>query len=98
METLDGGNPAKSLLLAMNANNALNKDHDIYLGVVNTTVKQTSNGPQSYSKVYRITAGDPSRGSLLLDAAEGPEVGARVQVCISILHPTGKSIPVLTYS
>lgn len=87
METLDGGNPAKSLLLAMNANNALDKDHDIYLGVIDTTVKQTSNGPQGYSKVYKITAGDPSRGSLLLDAAEGPEVGARVQVRSSIFRP-----------
>ena len=84
VETLDGGNPAKSLLLAMNANNALDKEHDVYLGVVDTTVKQGSNGTPSYSKMYRIMAGDPSRGSLLLDAAEGPEMGAQVQVGTSI--------------
>lgn len=67
-------------MLAMNANNALDKEHDVYLGVIDTTAKQTSNGTPSYSKIYKIMAGDPSRGSLLLDAAEGPEAGARVQV------------------
>ncbi|KAF8604551.1 hypothetical protein BDV93DRAFT_471477 [Ceratobasidium sp. AG-I] len=93
VETLDGGNPAKSLLLAMNASNSLDKEHDVYLAVTDTMAKQSSNGPPSYTKMYKIMAGDPSRGSLLLDAAEGPEVGARVQFVILAKSKERLSLP-----
>lgn len=62
----------------------MNKDQDIYLAVLDGSPAIDSNASElriyNYSRVYRITAGGPSRGSILLDAAEGPQTGTKVQV------------------
>ncbi|ELU40699.1 hypothetical protein AG1IA_05267 [Rhizoctonia solani AG-1 IA] len=85
VETLDDGNPAETLMAAMKAGGTIGKDQEIYLGVIS----DPTSGPKAqhsgirtynYSRIYRITAGGPSRGSLLLDAAEGPQTGTKVQV------------------
>ncbi|GAB1522959.1 hypothetical protein RhiTH_006088 [Rhizoctonia solani] len=84
VETLDDGNPAETLMAAMKAGGTIGKDQEIYLGVIS----DPTSGPKAqhsgirtynYSRIYRITAGGPSRGSLLLDAAEGPQTGTKVQ-------------------
>jgi hypothetical protein len=88
VEALDQGNPVESLLLAMSSQRSIDKEHDIYLGVIDTSLSPTpSSGDKKvykYSRVYKITAGGPSQGTLLLDATEGPQVGAKVQV--SLIH------------
>ncbi|KAF8673966.1 FIST N domain [Rhizoctonia solani] len=84
VETLDDGNPAETLMAAMKAGGTIGKDQEIYLGVIS----DPTSGPKAqhsgirtynYSRIYRITAGGPSRGSLLLDATEGPQTGTKVQ-------------------
>ncbi|KAJ1307699.1 hypothetical protein OPQ81_001788 [Rhizoctonia solani] len=84
IETLDNGNPVESLMTAMKTSGAIGKDQDIYIGVIrdftsNPKVHDSGMRTYDYSRVYRIAAGGTSRGSLLLDATEGPQVGTRVQ-------------------
>lgn len=98
VETLDHGNPVESLLLAMKSSGSMNKDQDIYLAVLDGSPAIDSNASElriyNYSRVYRITAGGPSRGSILLDAAEGPQTGTKVQfVVIASQKPSPSSIP-----
>ncbi|CAE7233919.1 unnamed protein product [Rhizoctonia solani] len=85
IETLDNGNPVESLMAAMKTSGTINKDQDIYLGVISDSTASDPNTHDSgirtckYNRLYRITAGGPSRGSLLLDATEGPQAGSKVQ-------------------
>jgi hypothetical protein len=87
VEALDQGNPVESLLRAMSSRSSIAKEQDIYLGVVDTSADPVhSSGDQKvykYSRVYKITAGGPSHGTILLAATEGPQAGAKVQVSLS---------------
>ncbi|KAG9080068.1 hypothetical protein FRC06_007114, partial [Ceratobasidium sp. 370] len=82
VETLNHGNPVESLLLAMNSRGLIDKEQDIYLGVADATV-DGGQSAQKYGRVYKITAGGPTRGTILLDATEGPQVGAKVQFVVA---------------
>ncbi|CAE6480371.1 unnamed protein product [Rhizoctonia solani] len=85
IETLNDGNPVESLMTAMKTSGTIGKDQDIYLGVIegptspNPKARDSRIRTYAYSRVYRITAGGPSRGALLLDATEGPQAGTKVQ-------------------
>ncbi|CAE6461324.1 unnamed protein product [Rhizoctonia solani] len=84
VETLDNGNPVESLMKAMRASGTIDKDQDIYLGVISDSTSASKVHDSmiptcDYSRIYRIKAGGPSRGSLLLDATEGPQAGTKVQ-------------------
>lgn len=110
VETLDHGNPVESLLLAMKSSGSMNKDQEIYLAVLDSPSTTDPNPSEpctyNYSQVYRITAGGPSRGSILLDAAEGPQVGTKVQFVVidaskkspPSLIPINKTAPTVTLS
>ncbi|KDN48808.1 hypothetical protein RSAG8_02795, partial [Rhizoctonia solani AG-8 WAC10335] len=93
IETLDNGNPVESLMAAMKTSGRIDKDQDIYLGVLSDTaspdVRDSGIHTCNYSRIYRITAGGPSRGSLLLDATEGPQAGTKVQFATT--SPSQKS-------
>ncbi|CAE6462219.1 unnamed protein product [Rhizoctonia solani] len=84
IETLDYGNPVGSLMTAMKNSSTIGKDQGIYLGVLsdfasNPKARDCGQPTYNYTRLYRITAGGPSRGSLLLDATEGPRIGTKVQ-------------------
>ncbi|CAE6465789.1 unnamed protein product [Rhizoctonia solani] len=93
IETLDNGNPVESLMAAMKTSGRIDKDQDIYLGVISDPaspdVRDSGIHTCNYSRIYRITAGGPSRGSLLLDATEGPQAGTKVQFATT--SPSQKS-------
>ncbi|KAG8702286.1 hypothetical protein FRC08_003581 [Ceratobasidium sp. 394] len=106
VETLNHGNPVESLLLAMNSRGSIDKEQDIYLGAVDTTADLGPPGDQSshkYGRVYKITAGGPTRGTILLDATEGPQVGAKVQFVVanrsqkSPTSPSNQPVPTISF-
>jgi hypothetical protein len=82
-------------MLAMKSSGSISKDQTIYLAVLDASVApepQTNEvRTYSYDRVYKISAGGPSRGSILLDATEGPRAGTKVQVR-SIHLSTGFSL------
>ncbi|KAH7341621.1 hypothetical protein B0J17DRAFT_647306 [Rhizoctonia solani] len=93
VETLDNGNPVESLMKAMRTSGTIDKDQDIYLGVISESTsgsKARDSGIRTYnySRIYRIRAGGPSRGSLLLDTTEGPQAGTKVQFATTSLSQT----------
>ncbi|CEL55557.1 hypothetical protein RSOLAG1IB_01569 [Rhizoctonia solani AG-1 IB] len=101
IETLDKGNPVESLMMAMKATGGVRKDQDIYLGTINDFTpnrKAYDSGVRTYNynRLYKITAGGPSRGSLLLDATEGPRAGTKVQ--FATVSPSRKSTSALNLS
>ncbi|KAG8679626.1 hypothetical protein FRC11_003492, partial [Ceratobasidium sp. 423] len=102
IETLNGGNPVESLMAAMKTSGTIGKDQDIYLGVLkdptspNPKAHDSGMRTYNYNRVYRITAGGPSRGSLLLDATEGPPAGTKVQFATA--SPSRKSSKNFTIS
>ncbi|CAE6478097.1 hypothetical protein ACGC1H_002740 [Rhizoctonia solani] len=102
IEALDNGNPVESLMVAMKASATIDKDQDIYLGVMdgstsfNPKAHDSGERTYNYSQIYRITAGGPSQGSLLLDATEGPQAGTKVQFATT--SPSQKSSKTWTVS
>ncbi|CAE6480101.1 unnamed protein product [Rhizoctonia solani] len=89
VEALDNSNPVEGLVAAMRISGTIDKDQDVYLGDVYLGVIDSASSDSKthgsvtrtykYSRLFRITAGGPSRGSLLLDATEGPQAGTKVQ-------------------
>ncbi|KAG8904344.1 hypothetical protein FRC01_008770, partial [Tulasnella sp. 417] len=81
---LDGKNPTKEALVAYNSvplsegeTPATRKAADMYLGVLDES--QPDSATPSFSMVYRVSAGGPSRGTISVDADVGPPTGSRVQ-------------------
>ncbi|KAG9126576.1 hypothetical protein FRC07_002916 [Ceratobasidium sp. 392] len=94
VETLDHGNPVESLLLAMSSRGTIDKEQDVYLGAIDATSSPSGNhSTQKYSRVFKITAGGPTRGTILLDATEGPQVGEKVQFVIADKSQKPSALP-----
>ncbi|KAG0704823.1 hypothetical protein DFH29DRAFT_909971 [Suillus ampliporus] len=74
--TVDNGNPTRLLLAAMNkhgldSRDVLLKDDEFYVGVM-------SNG--KVEQLHRITAGDPSRGTIALGTMNAPPQGSIIKM------------------
>ena len=87
IESLDNSNPTRLLLQALGSSSSIDASgmasyssihpllhESVYLG----TIDPTSGAP---TKMYKITAGDPSRGPLSLEAGRAPLTGEFAQVC-----------------
>lgn len=95
VHTLNNANPSKLLTSAITSRSKTrtmvnSKEEDFYLGllaedrqvgaVLPVVASSRSTVPQSFEKIYTITSGDPSRGSLALDGEDSPPAGSRVKV------------------
>ncbi|KAG8770664.1 hypothetical protein FRC12_004135 [Ceratobasidium sp. 428] len=92
----------------MNSQGSMNKEQDVYLGTVDTTATPsplTNKSASKYSRLYKITAGGPTRGTILLDTVEGPQAGAKVQFVIgeqsqrpSTFSPQDHTAPTIVFN
>ncbi|EJU05301.1 hypothetical protein DACRYDRAFT_113459 [Dacryopinax primogenitus] len=55
----------------------LSKEDEFFVGIPFDVEPQ--NLQTGYQRVYRITSGDPAKGTMALDADDGPPIGTRVQ-------------------
>ena len=81
VHSLDNVNPAKLIISAMNEHNmtssgdkALYREDQYYLGVLEG---------ENLRCLYQIMSGGPSRGTVALEANDGPSQGSQVRVRIS---------------
>ncbi|QRW04401.1 hypothetical protein RhiLY_03400 [Ceratobasidium sp. AG-Ba] len=74
VETLDHGNSVEALLRALHQRGPINKEDDIYLGVI---------------------TGGPTKGTLLLDATEGPRVGSKIQFVVATKPEPPSTFPLI---
>ncbi|KAF9446373.1 hypothetical protein P691DRAFT_804022 [Macrolepiota fuliginosa MF-IS2] len=93
VNTLDNDNPTQILLSAIkrsgldtHVSGSFKEEEQFSLGAV------SSDG--NIDRVYRITAGDPSRGSISVDSPSAPIPGTRVQ----FLHRPMSAVPNLSLS
>ncbi|KAG8949804.1 hypothetical protein FRC03_000240 [Tulasnella sp. 419] len=78
VHTINGQNPARELISAISKHSSkqvddisiLGKEASFYLGVLDIEGKAT--------KLYLITSGGPSRGTISMDGEEGPSVGSSI--------------------
>jgi len=88
VQSLDGLNPSRLLLSAIEKNNnsedptnsnasmaQITKDDQFYLAVLHD-----NDGNSEMSQLYHITSGDPSRGTLALESEAAPPHNAIVQI------------------
>ncbi|KAF8558293.1 hypothetical protein OG21DRAFT_1229085 [Imleria badia] len=78
--SLDSGNPTQLLLSAIQRHGLaslhttwVGKEDEFYVGVIDPSSQQLT-------QLHRINAGDPSRGTIALDAASAPKRGSIVRV------------------
>ncbi|QRV90191.1 hypothetical protein RhiJN_18209 [Ceratobasidium sp. AG-Ba] len=98
VETLDHGNSVEALLQALHQRGPINKEDDIYLGVISDATspvyrRRTRRPP--FSHVFKVTAGGPTKGTLLLDATEGPRVGSKVQFVVATKPEPPSTFPLI---
>jgi hypothetical protein len=71
---LDGANPSKMLLAAIHKMSSKpDKEDEFFLGVLHDG---------HINAVHNIISGDPSRGTMALEADIAPSAGSLVQVCL----------------
>ncbi|KZT56379.1 hypothetical protein CALCODRAFT_497402 [Calocera cornea HHB12733] len=55
----------------------LTKEDEFFIGIPFSV--ETGDNETGYQRIYRITSGDPKKGTMSLDADDGPPAGTRVQ-------------------
>jgi small ligand-binding sensory domain FIST len=92
--TLDEGSAARHLLSVTDEiPSVISQDHALYLEVnvpkLTGALTSTASSMGESTKVYRITSGDPSKGTLAVDTLKDLQEGMTVRVCIFSLVRRG---------